>query len=211
MGVLIMAFYFHKFLGRLRRVKRKTLTLTLVVVCLFLLASGCQSLSSPAAQIDSNRGDWEADVGKIKTTATFYAKQVRSKVSESDPTRSALEQKYREARMAVNLWIQDVQDSIKAGRPPSESSLYKLREIAANEKYSRFVISAEEAVELDVRPKWLPLAALAPGAWISCGSVLSKLPRNAPTKPGGCVPSTRLGLTSTACRTSRRQIDPYLT
>jgi hypothetical protein len=159
-----MAFYFHKFLGMLRKVKEKVLTLILVVVPLFLLGSGCQSLPSPAAQIDSNRGDWEADVGRIKTTATFYAKQVRTKVSESDPTRSALEQKYREAMVAVNLWIQDVQDSIRAGRPPTESRLYKLREIAANEKYSRFVIAAEEAVRLDVRPKWLPLAALAPGA-----------------------------------------------
>lgn len=143
--------------------KTQVTALALAVLTAAFLGSGCESTSSPAAAIDTARGDWEADIAKIKTTAIFYAKQVRTKIPDTDPARAVLEKKYTDAEVSVNLWIQDVQDSIRSGSKPTDSPIYKTRELAANESYSRFVVAAEEAVNLDTRPKWLPLAALAPG------------------------------------------------
>lgn len=139
------------------------LSFALAVSPFFWFGSGCQAPPSPAAQIDTARGDWEADIAKIRSMATFYARQVRERLPSSDPARAALERKYADAETAVNLWIQDVQDSIRAGRKPDASGVYARRELAANEAYSRFVISAESALDLENKPKFLPLAALAPG------------------------------------------------
>ena len=149
--------------GCIFRVKRQVLALALVVVPVSFLDSGCQAPPSPAAKIDTARGDWEADIAKIRSTATFYVRQVRERLPSSDPSRATLERKYADAETAVNLWIQDVQDSIRAGRKPDASGVYARRELAANEAYSKFVVSAEAALDLENKPKFLPLAALAPG------------------------------------------------
>jgi len=67
------------------------------------------------------------------------------------------------AETAVNLWILDVQDSLRAGRKPASSAVYAQRERSANEAFARFVSSAETALDLDHKPKFLPLATMAPG------------------------------------------------
>ena len=143
--------------------KSKVLALALAVSPIAFFGSGCQAPDSPAASIDSARGDWEADIAKIRNTASFYVRQVRDRIPTTDPARAGLEKKYGEAETAVNLWILDVQDSVRAGRKPDTSPVYQRRELAANESYSRFISSAESALDLENKPKFFPLAAMAPG------------------------------------------------
>jgi len=145
------------------QVRSKVLAFALAVSPVAWFGSGCQAPASPAASIDVDRGDWEADIAKIRNTSSFYVRQVRDRIPTTDPARAALEKKYGEAETAVNLWILDVQDSIRAGRKPDASGVYQRRELAANEAYSRFITSAESALDLENKPKFFPLAAMAPG------------------------------------------------
>jgi hypothetical protein len=141
----------------------KALLWATVAVPLALAWTGCQHQDSNQPTAVAESGDWEAELAKFRGSATFYARQVKERFPTSDPARALLERQYVAAETAVNLWILDVQDSLRAGRKPASSAVYAQRERSANEAFARFVSSAETALDLDHKPKFLPLATMAPG------------------------------------------------
>jgi hypothetical protein len=147
---------------------RLFLIFTILLHCQFAQANQAAEPNLTAS------ADLEADLLKERDRAEFNLNLAKQKLEKNPEALAIAKRKYIEAWRSVNLFIEDIQESIRKGKKPTGSKLFKKRGADAQKALQEFNAHVEKALlPPEKQPKFLP--ALIPVATTLAESLWNKL------------------------------------